>query len=187
MQRMGRRLLAMAFLGVAAASSAAAAEPRPEFPAIQVSDLRGQTYDLKNFLGTATVLNFWATWCGPCRLEMPELQKLYNELGGKGLVVLAVDVDLPASATDEGLAGLLEVLKPRIEFFLSRTGVTLPVYVVDGKTQAALGVDRIPVSILLDREGKVVRIYSGYSAESVKDLRQQVLGVLAERSAKGGK
>ena len=56
------------------------------------------------------MLNFWATWCGPCRIELPELQKLSNELGGKGLVVLAVDVDLPP-ISEEGVAQQLELIQ----------------------------------------------------------------------------
>jgi thiol-disulfide isomerase/thioredoxin len=133
-------------------------------------------------------LNFWATWCGPCRIELPELQKLSNELGGKGLVVLAVDVDLPPIA-EEGVAQQLELVRPRIQTFLSRAGITLPVYVIDGKTQAVLSevLQRIPLTVLLDREGEVVRMYPGYSPESFQDLRQQVLGVLAERPKQGGK
>jgi cytochrome c-type biogenesis protein len=166
---------------------AARAEPRPTFPGIEVSDLTGQTYQLKNFLGTATVLNFWATWCGPCRIEMPELQKLYNELGGKGLVVLAVDVDVAIDPSQEGMSQLLDLLRSQIQMFLSRTGITLPVYLIDGRTQAQLGLNRLPLSVLLDREGGVVRVYPGYSPESIKDLRQQVLGLLAERSKQGGK
>jgi len=167
-------------------ATVAGAQARPAFPPIEVSDLTGQTYALKNFLGTATVLNFWATWCGPCRVELPELQRLSNELGGKGLVVLAVDVDLPP-ISGEGVAQQLELVRPRIQTFLSRTGITLPVYLVDGPTQATLGLDRIPFSVLLDKDGGVVRIYPGYSAESFQDLRQQVLGVLAERPKQGGK
>ena len=85
------------------------------------------------------------------------------------------------------MAQQLELIKPRIDVFMARMGITLPVYLIDGRTQATLGVDRIPISFLLDREGGVVRIYPGYSPESVKDLRQQAIGVLAERSAKGGK
>ncbi len=76
-------------------------------PSIELTDLAGQTVPLKNVLGTATVLNFWATWCGPCRMEMPELQKLSNEFGGKGFVVLAVNVDLPPRSDDVGVAGQL--------------------------------------------------------------------------------
>lgn len=183
-----RSILAAAFGFLFAAALASAAEPaRPEFPSIELTDLSGQTVPLKNVLGTATVLNFWATWCGPCRQEMPELQKLSNELGGKGFVVLAVDVDLPPAPDDVGAGGELAVLKPRIEGFLQRSGITLPVFVVDGKTQMALGINQIPFSVLLDRDGGVVRVYPGYSPESVQDMRRQLLGLLAERSGKGGK
>jgi thiol-disulfide isomerase/thioredoxin len=186
---MEERSIAAAIFGfLFAAALAVAAEPaRPEFPSIELTDLSGQTVPLKNVLGTATVLNFWATWCGPCRLEMPELQKLSNELGGKGLVVLAVNVDLPPAPEEVGVAGQLAVVKPHIEGFLTRSGITLPVFLVDGKTQMTLGINQIPFSVLLDREGRVVRVYPGYSAESVQDMRRQLLGLLAERSGKRGK
>lgn len=184
---MGKKPRLVALSAVLAAVCAFAGPTRQDFPAIQLSDLRGQTVPLKEVLGTATVLNFWATWCGPCRQELPVLQKLYNDLGGRGLVVLAVNVDLPASPQDIGLAQQLELLKPRIEAFLKTSGIALPVYMVDGPTQMMLGLDRIPFTILLDRRGGVVRVYPGYSAESANDLRQQVLGVLAEPSEKGGK
>jgi thiol-disulfide isomerase/thioredoxin len=189
MPAMKERSIRAAIFGfLFAAALAVAAEPaRPEFPSIELTDLSGQTVPLKNVLGTATVLNFWATWCGPCRLELPELQKLSNELGGKGLVVLAVDVDLPPAADDVGVGNQLEFVKPRLEGFLKRSGITLPVFLVDGKTQMSLGLNQIPFSILLDRKGGVVRVYPGYSPESVQDLRRQSLGLLAERSGKGGK
>jgi cytochrome c-type biogenesis protein len=182
----GRSFGALMLAGVAGVATARA-EPRPQLPPIQLSDLTGQTFQLKEFLGVATVLDFWATWCGPCRVEMPELQKLYNELGGKGLVVLAVNVDFAADPQAAGFAQALEIVRPRIQGFLAQSGITLPVYLTDGEAQAELGVDRIPFSVLLDREGGVVRVYAGYSPESIKDLRQQVLGVLAERAKRGGK
>ena len=178
-------LIAAAAILVAAA--AAGETERPPFPAIQLHDLSGQAVDLKDVLGSATVVNFWATWCGPCRLELPELQKLYNDVGGKGLVLLAVDVDLPPSPEDEGVGPQLEVAKPRIDALLKRLGITLPVYVVDGKTQMELGLQNIPFTVLLDSKGRVVRLYPGYSAAGVADLRKTVLEVLAEHSGKGGK
>jgi cytochrome c-type biogenesis protein len=186
MRSMDRNVLRGVALAVLLTAAVAKGQARPAFPVIQVSDLTGQTYSLKNFLGTATVLNFWATWCPPCRIELPELQKLYNELGGKGLVVLPIDVDLPP-ISEEGVATQLELVRPRVQEFLSRTGITLPVYLIDGATQASLGVDRIPFSVLLDKEGNVVRVYPGYSDATIKDLRQQALGVLAERPKQGGK
>ena len=178
----GARLLA----GLTAVPVAAADNP-PQLPPIELIDLSGQTVPLKDFLGAATVLDFWATWCGPCRAEMPELQRLYNELGGKGLVVLAVNVDFAADPLAPGFAPALDVLRPRMQAFLNGLGVSLPVYLVDGRTQAELGVSRIPFSIVLDREGNVVRVYSGYSPAGMKDLRDQVLGVLSKPAKQGGK
>ncbi len=179
--------LGTVLLAGAAVAATPTVPPRPELPPITLSDLSGQAFQLKDFLGTVTVLNFWATWCGPCRIEMPELQKLYNDLGGKGLVVLAVNVDVAANPEETDMAQLLAVLRPRIQGFLAHTGVTLPVYLMDGRTQVALGVDRIPFSVLLDRQGRVVRVYPGYSPDSMTDLRQHALGVLAEQSKRGGK
>ncbi len=187
MRAMRARSALVAVSAILAAAAAVGEQQRPQFPAIQLHDLNGQVVELRNVLGSATVLNFWATWCGPCRLELPELQKLYNELGGKGLVMLAVDVDLPPSIDDAGVGPQLEVAKPRIDALLKHLGITLPVYVVDGKTQWELGLQNIPFTILLDRKGAVVRLYPGYSAEAVADLRTSVLGVLAERPQKGGK
>ncbi len=172
---------------LSAAGALAADTTRPAFPPIRLYDLTGQPVDLKDVLGTATVLNFWATWCGPCRMELPEMQKLYNEAGGKGLVLLTVNVDLPPTGEEGSVAEQLQLAKPRIDALLTHLGITLPVYMLDGKTQAELGLPNIPFTILLDRKGGVVRLYPGYSAESVADLRQQVLGVLAERSGRGGK
>ena len=169
-------------LGVTALADA----PRQEFPEIQLSDLAGQSLGLKELRGRVTVLNFWATWCGPCRLELPELQKLLNELGGEGLVVLAVNVDLPP-AQEEVFAQQLVAVKPRLQAFLNAANVTLPVYLADGKSQAMLDLERIPLTVVLDGKGGVVRIYSGYSTGVVKDLRQLVAQILAERSGQGGK
>ena len=189
MRRMDERSLPAAVAAfLLAAAFAVAAEPaRPEFPAIELTDLSGQTVPLEKALGTATVLNFWATWCGPCRMEMPELQKLSNQLGGKGLVVLAVNVDVAPPPEQVGVGDLLALVKPHIEGFLKQSGITLPVFLIDGKTQAMLGLNQIPFTVLLDSKGGVVRVYPGYSAASVEDMRHQLLGLLAERSGKGGK
>ncbi len=186
MRAMGRHPIVAVAAALLAAAAVAAEPTRPQFPSIQLHDLTGQTVALNDVLGAVTVLNFWATWCGPCRLELPELQKLYNDAGGKGLVLLAVNVDLPPSS-EEGVGEQLEVAKPRIDALLKKLGITLPVYLLDGRTQIELGLQNIPFTILLDRKGRVVRLYPGYSGEAVADLRQQVLGVLAERSGQGGK
>lgn len=171
----------------AAVSAAPPATQSQKFPEIRLTDLSGQQVELSKVLGTATVIDFWATWCGPCRMELPELQKLSNEFGAKGFVVLAVDVDLPPAPDDVGVGGQLAVMKPRIESFMKATGLTLPVFLLDGPTQTMLGINQIPLSALLDRDGNVVRIYAGFSEAAMKDLRRELGGLLARPKGKGGK
>lgn len=150
----------------------AADEKRVPFPAVDLTDSQGQPFQMKDYNGTIAVLNFWAAWCGPCRMELPELQKLYNEFGSKGFVVLAVAVDTPS-----------QLAKP----FLERLGVTLPLAFIDPQTQMQLGIDRIPFTVLLDKKGMIVRIYPGFAPEIMADLRRQVSTLVAERGSKGGK
>lgn len=182
---MNRRVVLASLLVVGTFASGHAQPARPAFPPMQIYDSKGQPFALKDSLGAVTLLNFWATWCGPCRIELPELEKLYNELGGKGLVVLAINVDGPPSA-EEGVAQQLGTIKPRIDAFLQRVHLALPVYFVDPKTQAQLGLDRIPFTVLLDRGGNVVQVYSGYSAAVLQDLRQLASSLLSEQR-QGGK
>jgi len=183
---MKKGCFAAAFLTAAATLGAAGEPARQPFPPIMVSDLNGQSYKLKDFLGAVTLVNFWATWCGPCRIELPEMQRLYNELGAKGLAVLAIDLDGPPMP-EEGISGQLQMYKPRIEAFLAKAGITLPVYVIDGPTQISLGIDRLPFSVLLDREGNIVQVYPGYAPAVIEDLRKLALGLLSSRPSEGGK
>jgi thiol-disulfide isomerase/thioredoxin len=142
------------------------------FPAIDLIDANGEAHSVKSYFGAATVLTFWATWCGPCRIELPELQRLYNELAGKGFAVVAINVDSP---------------KQLVEPFMKAVNLTMPVAFVDPETEIKLGIDRVPFSVLLDREGRVVMIYEGYSKEAMEDLRQRTRSLLAEHRGRGGK
>ena len=181
-----RRLLAPVVATVLALP-ALADQPRQAFPEIELTDLTGQTTALKSLRGRATVLNFWATWCGPCRIELPELQKVLNELGAKGLVVLAINVDLPPAQDEAAFAQEFAAAKPRLEAFLSASNVTLPVFLADGKSQQMLDLERIPLTVLLDADGGVVRAYAGYSPAAIKDLREQAVKLLGAGARQGGK
>lgn len=164
--------LLIAALAVATGSRAADPAPRVDFPDIELYDLQGNPSKLSDFRGTVVVLNFWATWCGPCRMELPELEKLYNELGGKGLMVLAVSVD---------------EYRQLVPAFIERMRLTLPVYFVDPATERALGIGTIPFTLVLDKEGKAVRAYPGYSQEGMRDLKKLAAELLAEKRGRGGK
>lgn len=153
---MKTRILVLAFVALLVGVVVNAADNRPAFPPVSLTDLDGHVVEVKDFQGAVVLLNFWATWCGPCRIELPELQKLYSELGGKGLAVLTVAVDTP---------------REKVRPFMERLGLTMPAFLADARTQELLGIDRIPFSILLDREGKVVQIYPGYSRGMIDEIR----------------
>ena len=106
-----------------------------------LTSLDGKTYSLDGLRGKVVLLNFWATWCPPCRKEMPDLEKLYRELAGKGFVVLAV--------SDEK--------REVVEKFLADKGYTFPVLLDEGRqVNGAFDVEGIPKSFLFGRDGKIV-------------------------------
>jgi thiol-disulfide isomerase/thioredoxin len=145
---------------------------RRPFPEIDLLDAKGGVQSLKSALGQVTILNFWATWCGPCRLELPELQQVYNEMAAKGVVILAVNVDSP---------------REQVAPFFKRANLSLPVFFLDDETEATIGVRSLPTTVLLDADGMVVNVWGGYSREGILELRQQVDNLLAQARGRGGK
>jgi peroxiredoxin len=106
-----------------------------------LTSLDGKTYSLDAMRGKVVLLNFWATWCPPCRKEMPDMQKLYAELAPKGFVVLAV--------SDEK--------RDVVEKFLADKHYTFPVLLDDArKAHESFDVEGIPKSFLFGRDGKIV-------------------------------
>jgi peroxiredoxin len=112
-----------------------------QFTGFELTALDGRTYGLESLRGKIVLLNFWATWCPPCRREMPDMEKLYQRFSSKGLVVLAV--------SDEK--------RQTVEDFLKKQNYTFPVLLDDGRTlNTAFGIEGIPNSFLFNREGKLV-------------------------------
>jgi len=106
-----------------------------------LTGLDGKTWSLTGLRGRVVLLNFWATWCPPCRKEMPDMEKLYRALEKKGLTVLAV--------SDEE--------RDTVTGFLQKQSYTFPVLLDPGrKVNTAFRVEGIPQSFLFDREGKLV-------------------------------
>jgi len=118
-------------------------EPR-SLPEIQFENGRGETISLADFKGSLVLLNIWATWCAPCRREMPTLDRLQATLGGADFQVVALSLDR------NGL--------PVVQEFYAELGLeTLPIYVDEsGAAQRALNVLGLPTTLLLDRDGNEV-------------------------------
>ena len=108
-----------------------------------LSDMSGQQVSLSQFKGKVVLLNFWATWCPPCREEMPSMERLYNDFREKGLVILAVNVEENGHQV--------------VSKFLQGNPYTFPI-LLDDKNVATqqYGVFRFPESFLIDRNGNVV-------------------------------
>lgn len=109
-------------------------------PVLQALDLQGKPWRLSELRGRVVVLNFWATWCPPCRAEMPTLQQLAEIYGPDKLVVLAVNVS-------EG--------PRRINQYVQASGLNLPVLLdANGEIARQWGANVLPTSILIDAEGR---------------------------------
>ena len=121
-----------------------------EHPQFTLQDLSGKTWTFAELRGKVVLVNFWATWCPPCRKEMPDLETLYERFNSKGLVVLAI--------SDEEAA--------KVEPFIRERKVSFPVLLDPGrKVNEMFVVEGIPKSFVYDREGKLV-------AQSI-DMRTQ--------------
>jgi thiol-disulfide isomerase/thioredoxin len=138
------------------------ASQRPPFPdGVVFSSFDGKTtMEISEFRGRPVLITFWASWCGPCRVELPELSGLYGELMGRGFVLITVNLD------QNPVAG---------RRFLDALGLKLPVYRIDPRATTFLGIDSLPTNILLDQEGRLVQAYKGYTPEVVEDVRRRVL------------
>ena len=117
------------------------------FPDIAFRGSDGTVRNLSEFNGSVVLLNFWATWCPPCRAEIPSMGRLYERLGNDGFSLLAVNVREPA--------GLVEAFAEEFE-------MNFPYYLDEaGEAAEAVGITGIPTSILIDRDGIAAAVVVG--------------------------
>jgi len=147
-------------------------EPR-SLPPLDIRDAEGKAVSLERFRGKVVLLNLWATWCGPCRTEMPALDRLQAKLGGPHFEVVALSTDV---------GGVRSVR----EFYEWLKLTRLAIYVAgDGNTLATLSAPGLPTTLLIDAEGRELGRYLG-AADWESDAFTRVLQQLVERSVKGG-
>lgn len=113
-------------------------------PEVIVNSLAGAPLKLSDLKGKVVLLNFWATWCPPCRSEIPSMMKLNKTMAGKPFQMVAISID--------------EGGKPAIESFFQESGFSLPAY-TDADNQAAkiYGVTGVPETFIIDRQGVIVK------------------------------
>lgn len=125
----------------AAVAHLEAVDRQREHAELALKDLNGKTWTLSDLRGKVVLVNFWATWCPPCRKEMPDLERLYERFGPQGLVILGI--------SDEELS--------KVEPFIRVRKVTFPILLdPDRKVNETFVVEGIPKSFVYDRDGKLV-------------------------------
>lgn len=115
-------------------------------PDFELTTLSGETVSLSDFRGQGVFLNFWATYCEPCKQEMPAMDYHYKQYEDEGVVVLAVNVN---------------ETKIRVKDFADAYGVSFPLLLDNGEVYNAYGVGPIPSTFLINKNGKVVEHYEG--------------------------
>jgi thiol-disulfide isomerase/thioredoxin len=148
--------LALAAVGAAPTGTAAASAEHDVLHAYAFTPAEGQSLALSSMKGEVVVLAFWATWCRPCRTELPRLAELHENLKARGGRVLAVSVD-----TDPD----------RVADFLERYEIALPV-VIDGPDGLArsLDLESLPYALILDRNGEVAARITGSGEDAWSNL-----------------
>lgn len=145
------------------------APPAPDF---SLSTLEGQIVTLSALRGQVVFLNFWATWCPPCREEMPSIERLHRELRDQGLVVLAVDVDESPE---------------RVAKFVKDFRLSFPVPLDAGSNLfSTYGAPGLPTTMLIDRRGRVVGMALG-PRDWASDAARALIRTLLEQQVSGGR
>lgn len=129
------------------------AERRTRIPNLAFVDLEGNAGNLSDYRGKIVLVNFWASWCAPCRKEMPALVRISNEYASKGVVVLGAAMDV----------GSLDGVRR----FLNEIDVTYPIVVPQRAASELSSIRGLPTTWLLDRQGHIRTIYSGAMQEAV--------------------
>lgn len=148
---------------LASAQSALVGKAAPDFV---LRSLRGENIRLSEHSGEVVIVNFWSTWCGPCRQEMPQLDQLYAKYRRAGLVLLGVSLD-PQRERAAEMAQTLKVAYPVL-------------FDHDQNVSRSYGVGDLPVTLLIDRQGVVRFVSQGYKPGYESRYAEQLRGLLNE-------
>ena len=147
-------------------------------PAFTLEDLGGKKVSLADYKGKAVLINFWATWCGPCKIETPWLVELRNQYAGQGFEVLGISTEGDDLAPDDKAAWVKE--KAAIAKFVKEEKMPYPVLINgDSLSKPYGGLDSMPTSFYVDRNGTIVAAQMGLTSKD--DMEANIRKALGAR------
>ncbi len=156
-------LSAILFNSTAHALEVGEAAPQFTLPTL----LQGQPTALKQFAGKVVYLDFWASWCAPCRTSFPLLNKLHEKLKAQGFEVIAINQDED---------------KTNAEKFLKEIPVSFTVLQdATGAWSEKYAIESMPTSYVLDRQGVIQKIHHGFASDDIKDIEAKIVQLLAKK------
>lgn len=138
-------------------------EQAPNFKVVTTS---GQSVSLENYRGYVLVMDFFATWCPPCRASIPHLIAMNRKYGKQGLQVLGQSLD------EDG--------EQVVKSFITERGINYPVALATEKVGTDYGIVSVPVMFVIDKKGRVAQVYRGFSDEIGRSMENLVKKLLAE-------
>jgi peroxiredoxin len=132
-----------------------------EAPDFALVDMQGNKHQLSDYRGQGVFLNFWGTWCPPCKKEMPYINNQYHQYKDKGVQVLTVDIQESELAVNQ---------------FADRLKLDFPIMIdTDKEVMNTYGIDPLPATFLIDKNGKVVNYYTGaLTEEKVREFMEKI-------------
>lgn len=158
--------LALVMLFTLVTANSHASELSGVAPDFTLKSNQGKNIRLQDLRGEVVMLNFWASWCGPCRQEMPLMDEIYKKYSKLGFTILAVNVDENTADADR---------------FLDAVPVSFPVvYDSDSRISELYQVDAMPTTIMIDRDGNKRFLHRGYQPGYENEYRKQVKKLVRE-------
>lgn len=143
-------MVALALFALSCSKTKGHASIGDRAPDFTLRDLNGNKIQLSELTGKVVMVEFWATWCPPCRESIPEMKDVYEKYKDRGFVLLGISIDKGKNAPVE------------VSSFVKEHSVTYPVLIDDSDVNASYSVSSIPTSFIIDKEGKIVSKRTGF-------------------------
>lgn len=165
--RMRREMAIAALAACFAAGAANAVAPGDAAPSLSLPDEAGKIVALDQIKGRVVYVDFWASWCGPCKRSFPWMNEMHRKYADQGLTIVAVNVDKRKADA--------------AKFLAANPGAFTIVYDPSGGTPTAWDVKGMPTSYLMDRSGRILSVESGFSDETKGALEARIQAALQTR------